>query len=88
MTKIYCSECGRPMGEADLEEGEVITATCSGCETQLAQIEAEEREVREYARLLERDPKEAARRCEFLRGMNVLVFGDRDNGPKPKEEGE
>ena len=54
--------------------------------TQIAQVEAEEREVEEYARLLERDPKERARHREFCRGMNMLIFGD--NGPKPQEEGE
>ena len=86
MSPIYCSECGRPMGEADLEQGEVMDATCSSCATQLAQIEAEEEDVEYYARLLESDPKERARHREFCRGMNMLIFGD--NGPKPKEEGE
>ena len=86
MTKIYCSECGRLMGEADLEEGEPVDATCQSCETLLAQIDAEERDVEYYARLLERDPKERARHREFCRGMNMLIFGD--NGPKSQEEGE
>ena len=86
MTKIYCSECGRVMGEADVAQGYTLRATCGACETQLAQVEAEEREVREYARLLERDPKERARHRDFCRGMNVLIFGDRDNRPKPQEE--
>ena len=88
MDKIYCAECGRIIGEADLEEGEVVEAMCSSCATQLAQIEAEQEDVEYYARLLEQDPKERARRRKFLRGVNILVFGDRDNGPKPKEERE
>lgn len=88
MTKVYCEGCGRFMGEVDLEEDYLIEVTCAGCIMQETSVEAEEREVREYARLLERDPKERVRQREFLRGMNVLIFGDRDDGPKPQEEAE
>ena len=84
MTNIYCRECGRLMGEA--EQGEDVDATCSGCETQQGQIEAEEQDVEYYADLRRRDPDERARHRELCRGMNMLVFGG--NGPKPQEEGE
>ena len=86
MTKVYCSECDRLMGEFPIGDGEVLRMTCAGCITQQAQIEAEEQEVEYYAELLRTDPAERARHREFCRGMNMLIFGD--NGPKPKEEGE
>jgi len=86
MTKVYCSECDRLMGEFHVEPGHILRVTCAACITQLAQIDAEERDVECYAELRERDPDERARHRELCRGMNMLVFGG--NGPKPQEEGE